>query len=201
MNEVREELKFFLEDKNSKTESLKQLEIVLDRRNGEIHSLKKEIHKLELNFKNLKNVLYTTEKERDHLAVLLDTAEFHHENSDSDDESKTSPTNSEDNLELTDSEFINQNLTNTEPSEKDSQPVVNLNINSKDNPKVIEIIKEHFLDIMKEYEEEKAQKDIQISELTKKIKTLYSKNITYANDGKENIDMLLEISSILKQIN
>jgi len=62
---------------------VKELEILLDKRNGEIHTLKTELNKEERNCKILTQSLNTTERERDHLATLLDTAEHYLQASDS----------------------------------------------------------------------------------------------------------------------
>src|SRR5690606_38676879 len=148
--ELREEVKFILREKNSKIETIKQLEVLLDKRAGEMHTVKKDLNSLQISYKSLMNTLYSTEKERDHLAILLDTAQnFKNEYG-----SKGSSSESREDLDFSSSEFLDHHLNNSSDSNESSfvksQVSVDLNINSKDNPKVIEIIKEHFLDIMKE---------------------------------------------------
>jgi hypothetical protein len=193
LDELKDEMKIILEEKNSKDEIIRELEIVLDKRNAEIHTLKTDLNKLEISklvtfvlliveidYKSLSRSLFSTEKERDHLALLLDTAEHYFQ------EENSRASISED----------SEDLLSQSTSEKPS-----IKVGLEERPRVIEVIKDHFLGIMREYELEKSSRDEQITKLTQKVKSLYSKNIGYINDGRRTIEVILEISKVLGFIN
>lgn len=197
VDQLRDEIKIILEDRNSQAESIKQLEIMLDRRNGEINTLKKNMHRMELDYRNVMTNLYNTEKERDHFATLLDTVQFNKRKYES---SQTSNSEFETDSEASSqqSEFLGSEL--DQPQKQTNDIKVDLGINSKEQPEVIEIIKEHFLEIMGKYEEEKYSKDLLINDLIKKLKTQYASNINIISQTKDHVEVILEIIKVLNQI-
>lgn len=123
--------------------------------------------------------LQTAETERNHLALLLDTVQF---------KKKEFEEKSESNVLSNSNSFSSESASSLESSKEEDKFKLSVHSISQNptQPKVIELIKDNFLGIMKVYEDEKYYKDSQLNEITKLIKSSYAKNISYASDGAQS---------------
>ncbi|CAI2380951.1 unnamed protein product [Moneuplotes crassus] len=136
-------------------------------------------------------MVQNAERERDHLARLLEMVEFKHNKYDGESSQQESGDSWED-----------SRSSHTSNLSSDGEFKIKLKDTGrkKDVPRVVEVIKDNFFSIMEEYENEKNYSQAELIQVRNDIKKMYSKVINYAVDGCEMVKLIFQISGVLSFI-